>query len=241
MPLYLKRTFSQSAMVPDQEDQDHVRYTRIRILEKNGAYEDEVQMLRARNKELEARVRDFEDGNEDELQILKANNRKLRALVQELEDDIDLILNAQNSEMDDVVKLKEEVHLYYQKYRAVQSENMGLEEDMAKLRAGGHDSEHVPKPSKKLDADAEKPSKKLDADAKKPSKKLDADAEKPSKKLDADTLTSDLENLEARVLKITASALLRKRAVDTRSVVVDGSASTTSHSVSSSTSTTSNS
>ncbi|KAJ3841889.1 hypothetical protein F5878DRAFT_609182 [Lentinula raphanica] len=156
MPLHLKRTISQSTIFSNQDDEDHGRYTRMRLLLKDGDYEDEVQILRARIVKLQARVSELEyppncDGtHEDEVQKLRARNVELQARVSELEDDMDTILN---EEMDDVVKLKEDVQGYYRRYRRAQTKIMELEEVISKYKGGDRHTEYISdNASKELDA-----------------------------------------------------------------------------------------
>ncbi|KAJ3725346.1 hypothetical protein C8R42DRAFT_718836 [Lentinula raphanica] len=130
MPLPLKHTLSESAC--DQYDEDHARYTRMRILMKDGAYKDEIQILRAnRDPELLARINELED-----------ENRELKARLHELEDELDFIIN---TEMDDVAKLKEDVKDYYKQACKSELAVMEMEEVVSKLRAGKCDPGYVPR------------------------------------------------------------------------------------------------
>ncbi|KAF8830846.1 hypothetical protein HHX47_DHR2001109 [Lentinula edodes] len=112
MPLQPKRSLPWSE---NECDEDSAAYTKVRRIGHNGRYEDEVEFLRLRNAELEARVH-------------------------ELEDDLEKILN---QEMDDVASLKEDVHLYYRQYRDSQLEVMELEEVIFELRESGNCNQFV--------------------------------------------------------------------------------------------------
>ncbi|KAF8825406.1 hypothetical protein HHX47_DHR7000159 [Lentinula edodes] len=107
MPPQLKRTLPWADAHQDEYNEDFAPYTRVRLVMQNGSYETEIDLLRLKNAELEARVN-------------------------ELESDMERILNI---EMDDVVLLKEDMLSYYRQYRESQLEIMELEEEISKLRA----------------------------------------------------------------------------------------------------------
>ncbi|GAW01700.1 hypothetical protein LENED_003310 [Lentinula edodes] len=115
MPTQLKRSVPWSDTHQDEFDENYAPYTKVRRIMQNGSYEDEIEVLRLRNAQLESRVN-------------------------ELEDDLEKILN---QEMDDVVSLKEDVHLYYRQYREARLEVMELEAVVLELRDSGVGNEPV--------------------------------------------------------------------------------------------------
>ncbi|KAF8823428.1 hypothetical protein HHX47_DHR10000397 [Lentinula edodes] len=119
MPPQLKRSVPWSDTHQNEFDEDYSPYTKVRRIMQNGNYEDEIEMLRLRNSQLESRVN-------------------------ELEGDLETILN---QEMDDIISLKEDVHLYYRQYREARLEVMELEEVILELRDSGVGNQSVPQQS----------------------------------------------------------------------------------------------
>ncbi|GAW07712.1 hypothetical protein LENED_009722 [Lentinula edodes] len=120
-----KRSLPWSGTDEHEYDEDYSPYTsikRVRLIMQNGRYEDELDLLRSKTKELQARVA-------------------------ELDHEIDEIINL---DMDDVVSLKQDVHFYYHQYRRARLEALELREELAKSRTIESNETTGHKPSDEL-------------------------------------------------------------------------------------------
>ncbi|KAJ4498990.1 hypothetical protein C8R41DRAFT_915650 [Lentinula lateritia] len=104
-----KRPLPWSGTDEHEYDEDYSPYTRVRLIMQNGRYEDELDLLRLKTTELQARVA-------------------------ELDHEIDEIINL---DMEDVISLKQDVHLYYRQYRRARLDALELQEELAKTRTNG--------------------------------------------------------------------------------------------------------
>ncbi|KAJ3891176.1 hypothetical protein F5879DRAFT_990587 [Lentinula edodes] len=104
-----KRSLPWSGNRENEYDEDYSPYTRVRLIMHNGCYEDELDLLRLKNSELQAQVT-------------------------ELDNEIDEIMNI---DLEDLVSLKEDVHFYYTQYRQARLQVLELQEKLSRTRVDG--------------------------------------------------------------------------------------------------------
>ncbi|KAH7872788.1 uncharacterized protein C8R40DRAFT_1173184 [Lentinula edodes] len=103
-----KRSLPWSGDHETEYDEDYSPYTRVRLIMHNGRYEDELDLLRLKTAELQAQVT-------------------------ELDHEIDEIMNL---DMEDIVSLKKDIHIYYNQYRQARLQVLELQEELSRTRDG---------------------------------------------------------------------------------------------------------
>ncbi|KAJ3804127.1 hypothetical protein F5876DRAFT_83730, partial [Lentinula aff. lateritia] len=103
-----KRSLPWSGNHEIEYNEDYSPYTRVRLIMHNGRYEDELDLLRLKIAELQVQVT-------------------------ELDREIDEIMNL---DMEDIVSLKKDIHLYYNQYRQARLQVLELQEKLSRTRDG---------------------------------------------------------------------------------------------------------